>query len=600
MPKSAESSSLRVRLGAAGAVGALLVLGGCASSQASTEVALSDNSIVLSAPGQESEARAARIDVGGSVYGKFLAARHAEIQGEYARAADLLLGVLETAPDDTDLLRRTHMLLASEGRIAEAVPLAERLEDLDSKGPFANITLAVEDIRAGDFAAAEQRLDVVERRGTNQLLVPLLRAWALHGAGRTDEAMDELGPLAEVNGFAVIEGLHSGLIADLAGDGKAAEAAFEKAAGNGAIPLRLAVAQASLLSREGRWDEAEAALDAFRVQQSDDFLLRPAADAVAKRQTVPRTVTSSAEGMAEALVSVARALNRDGGDISALIYTRLALALRPENPMTQALLADVLANQGRQEGAIEILQRIDAESPYSWFARQSLAQMLEATGKFDEAIALLDQMVGERPDRVEAAQTLGDLLRLNDRFDEAVDAYDVAVDRVGEIDQRHWRLLYTRGIALERSKDWSRAEQDFLRALELQPRQPLVLNYLGYSWVEKGLNLDRARRMIEDAVEQRPGDGFIVDSMGWVLYQLGDYSDAVVQLERAVSLEPGDPIINDHLGDAYWLVGRSAEARFQWNRALGADPEEDLEAVINEKLQGRSLPKPTPVGERDS
>ena len=342
------------------------------------------------------------------------------------------------------------------------------------------------------------------------------------------------------------------------------------------------------------------ALDAFRVQQADDFLLRPGADALAKRETVARIVTGAADGMAEALVSVARALNRDRGDIGALIYTRMALALRPNDPMTQTLLADVLANQSRWEAAIAALREIEPGSPYSWFARRSMAQMLEATGELEEAISLLEKMVSERTDRVEAAQTLGDFLRLNDRFDEAVTAYDVAVDRVEAIDQRHWRLLYTRGIALERAKNWPRAEKDFLHALELQPQQPLVLNYLGYSWVEKGLNLDRARGMIEDAVAQRPGDGFIIDSMGWVLYQLGDYEGAVHNLERAVSLESGDPIINDHLGDAYWLVGRGTEARFQWKRALGADPEEDQRVIIKQKLQGESLPKPTPVSERDS
>lgn len=600
MPKSAKNSSLRVHFGAGSALAALFLLAGCAVSQASTVLALSDNSIVLSPPGEEQVSRSGQIVVGDSISGKYLAARHAEIENDFALAADLLLGVLEEVPDDARLLQRAHLLLASEGRSQEALVLAERLVAINEASPFANIVLALKEVRDGDFTAAGAWLDAIERTGTNQLLAPMLSAWALYGAGRTDDALAALEPLGEVNGFAVLEGLHSGLIADLAGREQEAEKAFERANSNGAIPLRLALAQASFFSRLGRWADAEAALEAFRVQQADDFLLRPSVDALAQQQAVPRTVTSPAEGMAEALVSVARALNRDGGDISALVYVRLALELKPGDAMMQTLLADILANQTRWEDSIAVLRQIDEESPYSWFARRSLAQMLEATGAFDEAVLLLQQMVGERLDRVEAAQTLGDFLRLNDRFDEAVDAYDVAVERVADIDQRHWRLLYTRGIALERSKDWQRAEKDFLKALELQPQQPLVLNYLGYSWVEKGLNLDRARRMIEDAVAQRPGDGFIVDSMGWVLYQLGDYEGAVTQLERAVSLESGDPIINDHLGDAYWLVGRNNEARFQWNRALGSDPEEELEVIINEKLQGRSLPEPTPVGERDS
>ncbi len=600
MPKSTENNASWFRFGAGGAIAALLVLTGCAVGEASTILATSDNSIVVSEADGDSRRPAGRIAVGGSIYGKYLAARHAEVQSDFAQAADLLLGVLESVPDDAKLLRRTHLLLASEGRIDEAVEIAERLLAINDGDAFANITLALKDTKDGNFEAADKRLGGIELTGTNQLLVPMLRAWAQYGAGRTDEALATLRPLGEVNGFALMEGLHSGLIADLAGRPEETEKAFERAGNNGAIPLRLALAQASFLSREGRWDDAEAALDAFRVQQADDLLLQPGADALAEQKTVARIVTGPADGMAEALVSVARALNRDGGDIGSLVYTRMAMELRPGDPMTQTLLADVLANQSRWEAAITVLREIKPGSPYSWFARRSLARMLEATGKVEEAISLLQDMVSERTDRVEAAQTLGDFLRLNDRFDEAVDAYDVAVDRVENIDQRHWRLLYTRGIALERAKNWPRAEKDFLQALELQPQQPLVLNYLGYSWVEKGLNLDRARGMIEDAVSQRPRDGFIVDSMGWVLYQLGDYEGAVANLERAVALESGDPIINDHLGDAYWLVGRGAEARFQWKRALGADPDDDQRIIIEQKLRGESLPSPTPVGERDS
>ncbi|MHA1570849.1 MAG: tetratricopeptide repeat protein, partial [Alphaproteobacteria bacterium] len=478
MPKSTKNNGLRIRFGAGGAVVALLVLAGCAVSQASTKLAASDDSIVVTEPGRDAERSGGHIAVGDSVYGKYLAARHAEMQSEFARAADLLLGVLKSEPDNANLLRRTHLLLASEGRIEEAVELAERLQAMDGADPFADITLALRDTKEGNFEAAEKRLDAIELTGTNQLLVPMLRAWALFGAGRTDEALETLEPLGEVNGFALMEGLHSGLIADLAGQADETEEAFDRAHSNGAIPLRLALAQASFLSREGRWEDAEAALESFRVQQADDFLLRPGADALANRQTVDRIVTGAADGMAEALVSVARALNRNGGDIGSLIYTRMAMALRPGDPMTQTLLADVLANQNRWEAAIAVLREIEPASPYSWFARRSMAQMLEATGKFEEAVALLEQMVSERTDRVEAAQTLGDFLRLNDQFDEAVVAYDVAVDRVATIDQRHWRLLYTRGIALERAKNWPRAEKDFLQALELQPQQPLVLNYL--------------------------------------------------------------------------------------------------------------------------
>ncbi|MCK6454109.1 MAG: tetratricopeptide repeat protein, partial [Alphaproteobacteria bacterium] len=209
----------------------------------------------------------------------------------------------------------------------------------------------------------------------------------------------------------------------------------------------------------------------------------------------------------------------------------------------------------------------------------------EAIANFDEAEKLLRAMGAEHPDRVEPLTQLGNLLRARERFADAVVAYDQAMARVGKVEERHWSMFYTRGIALERSKQWARAEADFLKALELQPNQPYVLNYLGYSWIDQGINLDRGMEMIRKAVEQRPNDGYIVDSLGWAHYRLGNYERAVEHLERAVELRPQDPTINDHLGDAYWKVGRLQEARFQWQRAQGLKPDADLLAQIEKKLK---------------
>ena len=180
---------------------------------------------------------------------------------------------------------------------------------------------------------------------------------------------------------------------------------------------------------------------------------------------------------------------------------------------------------------------------------------------------------------------LGNLLRRDELYDRAEVAYSRAIDRIADPESKHWSLYYSRGITYERTQRWPKAEADFLFALELQPEQPFVLNYLGYSWVDQGLNLDQAKDMLHRAVEARPEDGFIVDSLGWVYYRLGDIDQAVEHLERAVELQPGDPVINDHLGDAYWRVGREREANFQWRRALTLDPEDDLIETIREKLE---------------
>ena len=222
-----------------------------------------------------------------------------------------------------------------------------------------------------------------------------------------------------------------------------------------------------------------------------------------------------------------------------------------------------------------------------------IALLLETMGKGDEAKAHLKAIVDEHPDDPEAQTALGNIDRARKDYKGAIEAYTKAISLAKGPEKALWSLYYYRGIAYERDKDWPPAEADFKKALELYPDQPLVLNYLGYSWVDKNMNLDQAFKMLRRAVELRPQDGYIVDSLGWGHYKLGQYDLAVKELERAIDLKPSDPVINDHLGDAYWRVGRKLEAQFQWNHARDLKPEpEDLQAILKKIQNGIVDEKP--------
>ena len=213
-----------------------------------------------------------------------------------------------------------------------------------------------------------------------------------------------------------------------------------------------------------------------------------------------------------------------------------------------------------------------------------VAQNLDATGNRAEALRRLGNIVNSRPDDLDAVSVLGDLLRYDEQYVAAADAYTDALALTGGDSPSDWRFYYVRGIAYERAKEWPKAEADFLKALELNPDQPAVLNYLGYSWIDQDMHLKKALEMIEKAVEAQPQDGYIVDSLGWAFYKLGRIDEAVQTLEQAVLLRPNDAEINDHLGDAYWKAGRKLEARFQWNVAASVDEVGNVKERVAPKL----------------
>ena len=548
-------------------------------------VLLAVSCVADSPDGTNPAATKGSVDPGASQTGNYLAGRHAQARGDLSAAADFLGAALKQAPDTPNLLRRTFVLTAMEGRMEDATALARRVVAVNAKAPIAELMVVVDDIKAGRFAEAEKRLAGLSKNGFNLVMRPLLSAWARVGLGKPDAALDALKPLAEEDRSRALHDLHAALINETAGQAEAAEKQYLRVAdGQNGPSLRVVQLLGALYERAGKADKATEIYRNYLEEQPQTRLLEPALARVEAGTAPALAVASAAEGAAEGLFGVASSLRQQNASESALLFGQMGLYLRPEFPVMQILIGQILESQERLESANKVYASIDPASPFSWSARLRIASNLNRLDRADEAVERLRAMAGEHPDQAEALINLGDILRGRERYSEAVDAYDRAMTRIVTLERRHWSLLYARGIVLERSKQWPRAEADFLRALEFEPEQPYVLNYLGYSWVDKGRNLDKAHAMIKKAVTLRPRDGYIVDSLGWVLYRSGQYGKAVRELERAVELRPGDPVINDHLGDAYWKVGRRQEARFQWRRALGFDPEPDVKATIESKL----------------
>jgi tetratricopeptide (TPR) repeat protein len=460
---------------------------------------------------------------------------------------------------------------------------AARLARVIPNEPLAAMLLAGQDAQAGRYERAEQRFRSLPNQGLAALLKPLLVAWAQQGRGQTDAALATLRPLTESGRQRGIYALHGAMIADIADRPRDAERLVRVALADSATPnLGLTRTMAGILMRAGQPAEAEALLDRLGRGQDDAGLFADTGgrEALATR----RVVASATEGIAEAYLALATALRGPQAGEFSLALVRLALQLRPRYGPALLAGAEALGDESQYQAALALLERADPADPLAPVLALRRAGLLDRLDKLTEAEGELRRLAAQYPRAFQPVARLGDLYRGRQNWAAAIPAYDAAIGRLGVPAVTHWPLFYARGIALERAKRWPEAEADFQRALSLSPEQPLVLNYLAYSWVELGQNLPEARRMLERAVELRPNDGNIADSLGWALFKLGDIPGAVRWLEKAVELESQSSVINDHLGDAYWAQGRRREALFQWRRALVLGPEGDEGPKIEGKI----------------
>jgi tetratricopeptide (TPR) repeat protein len=530
------------------------------------------------------------IDIG-TFSGAFLAARVAEVDNDVPGAIAYYQRALTFDPDDTSLQQSLLLALISNGDFDKGLPWAKKLQTVPDVERFSRLMLAVDAFRKKDYAGAENWLKLTVESDLDRLITGLMTGWAKAGQGDTDDALKYLEALQGPEWYNIFTTYHRALIAEQAGREDKATEAYEASlndvSAGGAAPetwLRSAESYARFLERKGEKQKAIDVLnriDEFAVGRVPITVLRKEIEA---GKPVSRLVDGPVDGASEVLLDLGSALNRSGGEVFVKLYLQLARALEPNSDAVLLQLASVAEQQNDSEAAIDLYARIPEDSPIKRVAELQRGLNLADLNRQDEAIAQLTKLLDQDPDDMRAYLALGGVYASKQDFRNAADVYDKAVGRLKILSASDWNVFYQRGIAYERLKEWPKAEPNFRKALELYPNQPQVMNYLGYSWVDMGMNLDEAMDLIRKAVDLRPSDGYIVDSLGWAYYRLGKFDDAVRELERAVSLKPDDPVLNDHLGDAYWRDGRRLEATFQWAHARDMKPDKDVLAGVQKKL----------------
>lgn len=505
---------------------------------------------------------------------------------DFATAARYFDAALAAAPDDVVLRRRAFEVALAAGDFERAVNLAGRIAANDTNQSTVNLVLVASAIKQQDWAEASERLARMSDAGLDALVVPMLKAWVAIAQHKSQTAEQQLAVLDRTPSFREYRLQQLAWMEAVAGRYSQSRDAFGALLGDG--------------SNGGARDRLAAAFVAQKLGDNaralrwlaNDTVERGSRDVVMARQALlagrplSLPISSVREGVAWMLTLIGADLARSNVTAQSVIYAHIGSWLERDNRDLQVILADTLLQAGQKEQALRVIERAGQQSDI--FDKTQLishASILEALDRESEAQALLQKALAAHPDRWDIWYALGDIYRNEEKFELAIQAYDKAVAGAGPATAADWRLYFARGIALERAKRWDRAEPDLRLALSYRPDDPTVLNYLGYSLIEQGRSFEQAIGMIQRAVDLRPADGFIIDSLGWAYYTAGNYAKAVEFLEQAVATQPGDPTLNEHLGDVYWRLGLALNARQRWQATLDSEPDADQKARVSDKVQ---------------
>mgnify|MGYP001545096770 CR=1 FL=1 len=518
-------------------------------------------------------------------YGAYLSGRFAADEHDISDAAKYYGTSLEREPNDPTLQALTFFYSTSAGDIDGAAKLAKQIVTTAPDDRASRLVLAISALKRQDYKEAREQIGKSAKGNFASLTVALVDAWAAAGMKDAATATADMKALRGQSGMDALAAFHQALLLDYLGQTAAADEAYNEALKTDGPSPRLINAYGRFLERNGRAGDAQALYSKLSANAGLAPVLAAAMARIAKGDKPESLVRHPQDGVAEGLFGIAASLTEESSLDVSILYLRLALYMRPELDLANILLGDRMETLQKFGEAIVAYRKVGEDSPYYRMAAIQIATDEARLDKTDDAIRQLKSLADANPSDVQALTALGDAYRSANKFSDAVPVYSQAIKMLGTPEKKDWPLFYTRAIAEDRSNNWTAAEDDLQQALKLSPDEPQILNYLGYSWVDKGRNIPEALTMLEKARSLKPYDGYIVDSVGWAYYRLGRYGDAAKTLEDAILLVPGDPTINDHYGDALWKVGRKLDARFQWNHALAFGPEADQKPLIEKKLQ---------------
>ncbi len=529
---------------------------------------------------QQTEPVKTRSDIQNVRAGNYLASRFAQTRHDWKNASLFIKPILQSDLSDKEILQRAMIIAMGAGNHNRALELAKQAKALqpDENNTIAETFLIVEAFKKKEYTKAEALFSKMDNDATIRFIGPFIKVWidAAQGNLKVQDLKQN-----------TVQLYHAILVSDYLNDHTDVEKMIDKAMNVDNVSISELERIADLYAHVGMMKKATDLYEKALTQNPDDEIIKNKIDNLKKDTTVPlfKKVENPNQGMAQAFYDIANILYNEKNDESARVFAQIAIYLAPELTQTTFLMAGINARHKQYDEAIALYNSIPKKDENYVQAQYDIVDIYDETEQFAKALAILNKLSKKETDP-DTLIKIGNLYRHKEQYAKSLELYDRAIKALGgETTAEYWHLHYVRGISYEQTDQWKKAEKELSAALEFQPDHPYILNYLGYSWVDRGINLDEATAMIQKAVDARPNDGYITDSLGWAMYRNNDYKNAAKVLERAVELLPYDPTINDHLGDAYWKVGRRLEARFQWERAKNNSDDQEQIEQIEKKLE---------------
>lgn len=514
--------------------------------------------------------------------GNYLAGQFAQRHKDWSSAGRFMGNVLLTDPLNEDLQRHAMVLAMTSGNTDYAVKLAKEIKKTEKDNILAVLFIALNDFKNKNYTQAISTLDAISDDNSASFIIPILKLWAQTSSNVID--ISELSP----HSFYAYHAMLAGNYLDKNKDDilKYALEVYDSTE----IDIRDIEKAADLFALLGKTEKSESLYNALSLKGFSNADIKEKISLLKDKKSILdkikiQPITSPEQGAALVFHDMAELLVREYNDDSATIFAQMALHLNPDLEESRMIIGRILSRHDRLDDAIELYKNVGKKSLLYKMAQRHIADLYGEQDNYTDAIKILTSL-HKTYDDAESLIQIGDLYRYQEDHKNAIRSYNKIIKAASDVPEKYWHVLYARGMSYERVKDFEKSEKDLQAALKFRPNHPDLLNYLGYSWADQGINLNKSLDMIKQAIQIKPNDGYIADSLGWVYYKMGDFSGSLPYLERAVELEPYDATMNDHLGDAYWHAGRKLEARFQWRRAVNYSKksEADLKEKIKQKI----------------